>query len=411
MRITLIFLFLGVSYFAKAQTNVLQQLIEQHPAYFQSIFNPSSKHQAQVIYTQINRDAQNHPAFTTYTLNLDTQLYFYPASTVKMPIAFLALEKLNNLNIINLNKNTPMRHGVGRAPQTEASVDVTAENLLPSVAHYVKKIFLVSDNDASNRLYEWLGQKEIHETLQQKGFQNTRILHRLSVTGFDVEGNRYTNPVSFYHNDQLLYHQGEKYSSNNGVWQLKEELKGKGYLNEKEELVNQSFDFRTKNFVALSDLHNMIKAVIFPEATPVDQRFRFSEEDYRFLYRVMSTKPRESKYPSYPDKQDGYVKFFMYGDTQDTIPASIRIFNKVGWAYGFLTDVAYIVDFERNIEFMLSATICVNEDEVYNDGKYEYETVGLPFFGNLGRVVYEFEKERKRKYAPNLNKFKIEKYD
>jgi len=31
------------------------------------------------------------------------------------------------------------------------------------------------------------------------------------------------------------------------------------------------------------------------------------------------------------------------------------VFNKPGWTYGFLTDVAYVVDFKNKVEFMLSA--------------------------------------------------------
>lgn len=61
------------------------------------------------MYTQIDRDAQNKPHFKTFTYRLKPHEYFYPASTVKLPAALLALEKLNNLKISNLNKDTPLR--------------------------------------------------------------------------------------------------------------------------------------------------------------------------------------------------------------------------------------------------------------------------------------------------------------
>ncbi|MDP9231009.1 MAG: glycoside hydrolase family 9 protein, partial [Bacteroidota bacterium] len=41
----------------------------------------------------------------------------------------------------------------------------TAANGFPSIAQYIKKIFLVSDNDAYNRLYEFLGQQTINDKL------------------------------------------------------------------------------------------------------------------------------------------------------------------------------------------------------------------------------------------------------
>ena len=53
----------------------------------------------------------------------------------------VALEKLNQLNIKRLDKFTPMRNGVGTTPQTEAATDASAKSLLPSIAHYIKKVF------------------------------------------------------------------------------------------------------------------------------------------------------------------------------------------------------------------------------------------------------------------------------
>ncbi len=399
----LFLLLLPMSLFA--QSNVLQKMLEKHPEHFQSIIENQEKYQAQIIYTQIDRDEKNQPNFTTYEVGVDESRYYYPASTVKMPTAFLALEKLNELQIVGLDKHTPMRNGAGKSPQTTADTDLTAENLLPSIAHYIKKIFIVSDNDAYNRLYEFLGQADLNAALQAKGFERSRIIHRLSVSGYDVEGNRYTNPVSFYEDNALLYHQGEVYSADDRQWNLKDAVRGKARMTNEGENIKEPFDFRAKNFIALSDLHDILKSVLFPESVSPKERFNLSASDYAFLYKAMSTLPKESTYPNYSGKEDSYVKFYIYGDTKDTIPDHIRIFNKVGWAYGFLTDVSYIIDTKNNIEFMVAASIHVNENETYNDGEYEYETIGLPFFGNLGRMLYAHELQRKRKHKPDFGRF------
>jgi hypothetical protein len=137
------------------------------------------------------------------------------------------------------------------------------------------------------------------------------------------------------------------------------------------------------------------------------------ENDYQLLYQYMSQFPRESGFPAYDQKEfyDSYVKFFLFGTEKDAeIPGHIRIFNKVGWSYGFLTDVAYVVDLKNQVEFFLSATIYCNEDEILNDDKYDYETIGLPFLERLGQVVYEYELGRKKKHLPDLSRFKIQ-YD
>ena len=72
-----------------------------------------------------------------------------------------------------------------------------------------------------------------------------------------------------------------------------------------------------------------------------------------------------------------------------------------------MSDHAYTVDFENNVEVLLSAVIHTNENEIYNDGEYEYETMAFPFMRNLGKVIYEFELNRKRTYTPNLEKFRV----
>jgi len=395
-----------------AQKNVLYKLLHRHADQFGDVLQRPGQYDVQIIYTQIDRDENNFPHFTSHPFQLDEKKYYYPASTVKMPIAFLALEKINRLKIMGLDKYSTLKHDAGSPPQTAADTDSTAANGLPSVAHYIKKIFIVSDNDANNRLYEFLGQAQINEALWSKGFENVKLVHRLGIGGFDEEANRRTNPVRFLQGEKLLYHQGEVYGHADRDFRLEGTLRGKGYY-EDGQLVNAPFDFSKKNYISLQTQHDILKAVIFPEAMPAAQRFDLTEDDYRFLYQVMSEKPSESRFPDYGDKPDHYVKFFMFGDRQDgeKMPANIRIFNKVGWAYGFLTDVAYIVDFEAGVEFFLSATICVNENGIFNDDTYEYESVGLPFLANLGRVIYEHEKQRKRKRKPDLSKFNIENYN
>src|SRR5258708_16986126 len=156
----------------------LTDLMKSHPAKFKKIIRDKDTLEVQIIYTQINRDSLNRPVFKSFYFHVDSTKYFYPASTVKLPMTLLAFEKLNQLNIHGLDKFTPMFNDSVYSGQLSAKNDPTSENGLPSMAHYAKKILLVSDNDASNRLYEFVGQKEVNATLKGKGY-NMRILHRL----------------------------------------------------------------------------------------------------------------------------------------------------------------------------------------------------------------------------------------
>lgn len=406
MKYRLLILALAVASLATAQDNVLQELLDNSTdSLLQEVLRRPEQFQLQAIYTQVDRDAENQPHFTSFRYNADSNLYFYPASTVKLPAALLALEKLNELNILGLDKYSNMQTEAARPPQTAVTQDTSSQDGLPSIAHYIKKIFLVSDNDAYNRLYEFLGQEYFNRKLHEKGFSRLRIIHRLSVSGYDVEGNRYTNPVSFYDEDSLLYHQGEVYSAFYPRLELREQVRGVAFMDDEGKIVPEPFDFRYKNFVSLQDLHDILKAVMFPEALPAEKRFNLTKEDYRFLWKYMSMLPRESDFPAYPEYKewDSFVKFFLFGDSKAPIPGHIRIFNKVGDAYGFLTDVAYVVDFKNKVEFLLAANIHVNKNQTYNDGLYEYDEIGLPVLARLGRMVYEYELQRPRAYAPDLS--------
>jgi hypothetical protein len=175
--------------------------------------------------------------------------------------------------------------------------------------------------------------------------------------------------------------------------------------------VEDAFDFSYKNFFPLKDQQRVLRSLIFPESMPTRQRFDLTANDRLWVLQNMSQLPTETMFPPYhldTSYFPAYAKFLMYGNSRDPIPATIRIFNKIGNAYGYLIDNAYIVDFENHVEFMLSAVIHVNRDGIFNDEKYEYETLGYPFMRNLGQLVYRYELERKRIRRPDLSEFQFQ---
>lgn len=387
----------------------LEDLLKTRPDSFNFFLANRDSLQVQIIYTQINRQADNTPLFTSYCFNVDAGRYFYPASTVKMPVALLALQKLHEFKLLGLNSNSTMITGSGFSGQTPVHNDPSTPDGRPSVAHYIKKIFLTSDNDAFNRLYEFLGPEYINGQLYKMGYTSAEILHRLSIV-LTEEENRHTNPISFFSEESKpLYNQPMQY--NDTVYPARKDALGSGYMSGSQ-LVKEPLDFSKKNRISLEDLTAIHRAIIFPNAMDASKRFNLQQEDYRFVWKYMSQLPSETTYPEYDTTayQDALVKFLLYGSRKGDLPKNIRIFNKVGNAYGFLTDVAYIVDFNKNIEFMLSAGIYCNSDGILNDNKYDYDTVGFPFMKNLGELIYDYELTRERRYVPDLSGFKME-YD
>lgn len=341
----------------------------------------------QVVYTQVKKGGKLPAAFRDHFFNVDTGRYFYPASTVKFPIALLALQRLRELSIPGLDLHSTFITEKDRELQTEVLNDPSSPDGRPTIAHYIKKILLVSDNDAYNRLYEWLGQDYINESLHRLGYGNVEILHRLSLP-LSVDENRYTNPVLFFDTlGNLVYKQTGRYASHQPrPWDVK---MGKGYIS-RGTLVEEPFDFSYKNRLPLPDLHHMIRQVMFPESVSPSRRFLLYQEDLDFLRDYMSRLPSQSDFPSYDSTAvwDNYVKFLYYGSSHERPDSSLRIYNKVGNAYGFLIDAACFEEKRSGKKFLLSAVIYCNSDGVFNDDRYDYERVGFPFLMNLGRALY-----------------------
>lgn len=392
--------------FSQAKTDKwLEDLIRSKasPALLKILDNPDTFHY-QLIYSQIDRNAQNKPVIKKHFLRVDADDYFNPASTVKLPLALLSLEKLNTLRSKGIGLNTTMLTDSSYSNQSRVIADTSSRNGFPSIGQYIRKIFLVSDNDAYNRLYEFLGQQYINESLRKKQYSNTRITRRFVAMNEDE--NRHTNAIRFVDGSKLLLLQQPAVSEVKFDFS-KQVLIGKAHYDRNEKLVNAPMDFTTHNKLALIDLHDMLQAAIFPGSLPAARRFNIANDQYRFLHRYMSMLPFESRFPNYDTTEffSSYTKFFMYRAGKSQIPKHVRVFNKAGWSYGFLTDAAYIVDFASKTEFMLTGSIYVNSDQVLNDDKYDYESIGYPFFQEIGQIIYDYELSRKKTRLPDLKDF------
>ena len=392
----------------KKASTPLEHILAAHAADFDPVLSAPDRYEVQIIYTRIDRDEHQFPHFTSYHWHADSTRYFYPASTVKMPVALLALEKINRLRRSGfpaLSKDTPYRIDSLRPFQHIYTEDSTAPRGRPSIAHDIHRVFAVSDNQAYNHLFEFLGRESINTTLREKGYTRTGITRRFFAGARD---HAYTSPITFFDPaGHTRWKQGELYDSHTWVNTQHGLLKGTGFVNSRGDTVPEPFDFSIHNWSALTDMEKMIRAVIFPEAVPEQNRFELSPDDYRFLWHYMGIFPRECDFPRYDTTEywDGYVKFFVFGNTKAPQDGSVRVFNKVGEAYGTLTDAAYIVDFKNNVEFILAATILCNADGIFNDDRYEYDAVGFPFLAKLGQAVLDAERLRKRRVTPDLSRF------
>ena len=388
-----IFLFccvLGCNSKPKNSSLLLEILKDSKESIIKKVQSDLNTHEVQILYTRIHRDSSGLPKFERHNFQVNSKQYFYPASTVKFPVAILALQKIRKLQSqgIPVTADTPFK--VLFSENLIKKTDSTHPKNNLTIAHLIKKIFLVSDNMAYNYLFDFIGSDDANKAIHNIGITNFNLSHKFS----DSENENSTPRFIFfnqkgdtiYNQAPIIFNQKIKNTNLGGV------LKGKGYIKDGI-LIGESMDFSEKNYVSISALHQILERIIFPKLFSKKKQFTIEPEDYFFLRYWMSRTPNEVTIPFYDRETffDSYCKFFIYGDKKGEMTNNIRIYNKVGLAYGTATDVAYVKD-SNGVEFFLTATILTNKNEIFNDNTYEYDELGIPFLAAVGREIYKFEK-------------------
>ncbi len=343
----------------------------------------------QILYTQIHRGTAGNARLTQHAFQLAPKRWFFPASAIKLPVSLLVCEEVARVGG-SLESAIMLRQ-----PPESGNWD-EAEPLSETLLRSLRRIFTVSDNIPYNRFYELLGADRIHSRLQALGYPNTRVISRLGSR--DVNANRRTGSVQIIDTDGKPLAGFAPRIAKARSFPFGSALKGDGFLGDDGVIVAGPHDFSFGNFMPLADLHQMLVAFVFPESVHESQRWKIPESWREDILKEMGRYPRESVEPAYPasDYYDGFAKFFVVGDSKEDAPDGYRAYGKIGEAYGYLTDSSYMVEKTSGTECFLSAVIHCNPDGIYNDDKYDYEEVGLPFLAELGKSVLAFEASRGR---------------
>ena len=317
--------------------------------------------------------------------------YFYPASTVKLFAAVAALERLAELREetgLPIDVDTPLVfHPLFEDEELEETDDTNLEGGRITVRHEIRKLFLVSDNRAYNRLYELVGQDRLAASLDRAGLVGAGIVHRLSEFRSPEDNRRF--PRIDFVGDDFSHSLPERLSEPlRIVLPMRGLLIGKGYMSGGE-TVDGPMDFSLKNQFPLAQLQRGLCMVVRPDVDCGGRGFELSDEDRALLLEAMGQYPRDSANPVYqpPEYLDHYVKFLLTGLDQVVPRGRLRVYNKVGQAYGFTTENAWVSDTGTGRGFFLAATLYTNANGVLNDDRYEYARVALPFLAILGEVA------------------------
>ena len=360
-------------------TNPIELIIKKREPQLKPIYKNKENHNLQILYTKVVRDSLGMPSVIQHDYQADNNVYFYPASTMKLPIVALTLQKINELRNTGINITVESKILLLSADQ------ITTETTFKDL---ISKVFLVSDNSASNILINFLGYNYFNQQMREKGLNTIVLNHKF-------------NPDPYVKTDWKIYTLDRDLISKDETQEIIEHNNLDNLLQGKFQILNGEkvatpFNFKTKNKASLRDLDGVMKRIIYPDLFQEQDRINLSDQDYNFLRYWMSRFTFEDigiEYQKDSQYFDSYNKFFIYGDSTNTIDRKIRIYNKVGVAYGALTDISYIRDYQKKIEFFLSATIYVNQNQIVNDNIYEYDDLGIPFLAELARQVYKLEEQ------------------
>ncbi len=381
--------------------NVLDSLENKYP---KVIENPE-KYRFKIVFTEIKRTKEK-VSLETVGFRMEEKEYLYPASVVKLPTILIALEEYNKIHkirsrvtyetLIKFNKEK------GCMP-TAFSVKVGNKLEYYSLDLFTKQMLGISDNDAYNRMYDFVGQQQLNRRLKELNFQNGKIIRKF-VLNCSLDQNRISDSYVFLgRRNEWLYNRRGITNPDTILTDSTYKI-GKAYEGLDKKIVPRPFDFSRQNNLELVDLHKTLNGVVFPKSE-FAHTFNITEEQRKYVLQNMGKYPAEFTLDFNPkDFPATYKKYLFFGkDTNTTYTndslSRFRSFNVVGLSFGCAIDAAYIVDLETGKEFVLSVGVYTNEDEVINDAKYDYESVAYPLMKDIGRLIMNQLPENKENVA------------
>jgi len=314
----------------------------------------------------------------------DPRQYFYPASTVKLGAAVAALLELQRLSREQDDAFTmdAKWRALPRFPG-----DAVDPPWIP-IADDLRAMLIVSDNPPYNRCFELLSQKGLNETLWSAGLSSARMWHRLSEPR-TVEEHRLTRHLAIQQGDTSLAIAPREAGAKLDNSAFTELQVGASHMRGKER-IDQPMSFADKSAISLEDLQDMLAMVVRPDIDLKKRGFpELSVTSRAFLVEQLGAYPRECPSPEYDEKKhpDEYCKFLLPG-LRRVVPAdSLRVYAKIGQAYGFAIENSYVENVATGRGFFVAAVIYVNADGCIGDDRYEYESVADPFFASLGEAL------------------------
>lgn len=365
--------------------DLLDKLLKNKNSLLNKVLDNPSKYQFQLIYVRVMKDEKGNIRFEKRDLFQD-KYYFNPASLIKFPLAVAALEKLSALKDSGVDLNTTINmHTCSCDYDTD---DYVKNNSNPCFGQFIREMMIMSDNDAYNLFFDFMGKDRFNNRMQELGYKNI-IMRKHFTSRCTDEENNIGGGIGFSSQGQTLLRfpcdTSKKVFATDSSMPVKA---GTSFL-ENGWVISGEKDFSNGNYVRLSEVTDLMIQLFFPNNVS-KPKLQMDEQYKEFLLEAMSDYPRNLKgYTINTEKKpDNLYKYFI---SEDKLGEDIHIYNKVGQSSGFISDVTYVRDNKNDISFFLSASMLAKKSPVINDGNYNYSDLGFPVFRKIFEEIYEYE--------------------
>lgn len=379
----------------------IPKLFEAHRDKLHPVVDDPQRYRAQILITEVERvRGRRAPKVVRHGYRVDAE-YFYPASAIKTLAAVATLKALRGERALRRKKitvDTPLViHRLFVDQKAEESEDEShLDGGRITLGHEIRKMSIVSDNQAFDRLYGFVGRDGLNALAQASGLEKTRVYHRLSRRRTPDE-NRWAEPMDFYPSGDLTGPPAVQRAirvSPDDLAPLPAALPGvevgRAHV-EGDAQIPGPMSFREKNRMGLVDLQNMLIKIMRPEIPLPGAGFRLHRKDRALLRQAMRERPGESTDPLLPEETYDPLRFkpILGGLTRLRPIEDWRVWNKAGKAYGFRIENAYVEHptLKGRKAIFFTVALYVNENGVVNDNLYEYDAVADPFIHDLAEAA------------------------
>jgi hypothetical protein len=348
---------------ALAKEPIVEQILEDGGPALQKVLASPETFRFQVVYGTIeNGKLEQH----LYRADAE---YFFPASSMKTPIAFATLARSTKAGV-------PRDASLRLFP-----VDGDGPVYTTTIARETWRAIIVSDNFSANRLLAIGGHREIHEMLWATGLKSARIRSGFA-TGDAIDPAELSPKIEVVdppktiapRKSDLVLPPNDAKNMDVGKAAIVDGRRVEGPLS-----------FANKNAMRLRELQDTMVRIMRPDLVADSS---LSAADREYLQKALGTYPSESGLAGYDRNvvADYQHNPLLRGIERVRPRSKVKVYSKVGQAFGFLVANTYVVETETNRAFFLAAVVFANPDDVMNDDLYAYDTIAFPALADVGEA-------------------------